>query len=214
MMKKKLAIIGAATFGDLIAHHAVTDAGYSIAGYYDDFSTKTEFNGNPILGKCDRILEDYRQKVFDSLIIGIGYTHMPARVKYYEMFKGVIPFANVIHSSSYIDPSCKLGEGIYIFPGNILDSHVEIGDNVIIANASTISHHSKIMNHTIVSAAVSIAGMVTVNECCFIGIGATIIDCITVGKGSVVGAGSVVIKNTEADSVSVGVPAKAIKYKK
>jgi sugar O-acyltransferase (sialic acid O-acetyltransferase NeuD family) len=208
----KLAIIGAGELGKLIAHHAVNDSGYELAGYYDDFVTNETFNGSPVLGKCDKIFSDHKQGIFDELMIGIGYDHMKPRSNYFEKFYPAIPFANIIHSSAYIDPSCSLGKGIFILPGTVLDFEVIIGNNVLINTGGIIAHHSKVLNHTFIAPAVQVAGLVTIHECCFIGIGATIIDCINIAKGSVIGAGSVVIKNTETNSVSVGVPAKFIKY--
>ena len=209
----RLAIIGAGELGKLVAYHAATDAGFEIAGYYDDFVKTESFNGKPVLGKCDQILADHKEKVFDQLFIGIGYDHMDVRSKYFEQFSGQIPFANIIHSSSYIDPSCKLGTGIFILPGNVLDLEVTVEDNVLINTGGTIAHHSKIGAHSFLAPAVQIAGLVMVAERCFIGIGATIVDCINVATGSVIGAGSVVLNDTEENSVSVGVPAKIVKYK-
>lgn len=209
----RLAIIGAGELGKLIAYHAVNDAGFTIAGYYDDFVTAQTFNGSPVLGKCDKVVSDHAAGLFDKLFIGIGYDHMAVRADYFNQFSSRVPFANIIHSSSYVDPSCTLGSGIFILPGNVLDFEVTIGNNVLINTGGTIAHHSKVLDHCFLAPAVQIAGLVTVHESSFIGIGATIVDCINIAKGSVVGAGSVVTKDTEENSVSVGVPAKIIKYK-
>lgn len=208
---RKLAIIGAGELGKLVAHHASNDAGYEIAGYYDDFSTAAVFNGFPVLGSPARVLPDYSAGLFDALFIGIGYARMEARIDYFSRFKGKVPFANILHSSSYIDKSCQVGEGIFVLPGVTLDFETVIEDNVLINTGGTIAHHTKIGQHSFLGPAVQLAGIITVEEGCFIGLGATIVDCLTVGKGSVIGAGSVVLANTEPGSVNVGVPAKRIK---
>lgn len=208
----KIAIIGAAELGRLIALHATNDTSYQIAGYYDDYSTSTAFNDYPVLGKTESISRDYQAKLFDALIIGIGYNQMKSRAAIFEQFKGKIPFCNIIHSSSYIDKTCTLGEGIFILPGVTLDLDVELGDNVLLNTGTIIAHHTKIGKHSFVAPGVNIAGLVNVGEQCFIGIGATIVDCLTIADSSVIGAGALVLKNTEENSVSVGAPAKAIKY--
>src|SRR6476660_8408793 len=128
----RLAILGAGELGKLIAHHAQTDSGFEVIGFYDDFIIETSFNSFPVLGNSSRILTDFGNGKFDRLFIGIGYSHMNSRAKYLSTFKGKIPFANIIHSSSYIDASCKLGEGIFILPRVTLDFGVEIRDNVLI----------------------------------------------------------------------------------
>ena len=43
-----------------------------------------------------------------------------------------------------------------------------------------------------------------------VGAGATIRQCVTIGEGAVVGAGAVVLKDVEAWSVVVGVPARPL----
>lgn len=208
-----MAIIGAGELGKLIAHHACTDAEYEVVGYYDDYQQNKTFNGLPIFGKCEKVLVDFKNGLFDQLFIGIGYTHMESRSSYFKKFKGIIPFANIIHSSAYIDSSCKIGEGIFILPGNVLDYGVVINDNVLLNTGGVIAHHSIVGSHSFVAPAVQIAGFVNVEESCFIGIGATILDCIEIGRNSTIGAGSVVTKNIIENSISFGSPAKIVRMK-
>lgn len=207
----RLAIAGAAELGKLIAYHAVHDSGYTIAGYYDDFRKDPTFNNAPILGTTASILSDFESGRFDQLIIAIGYNHMETREALFNRFKGVVPFANIIHSSCYVDSSCVLGEGLFFLPGVVLDLDVSIGDNVLINTAGSIAHHSRVESHCFLAPAVHIAGLVTIGSCSFVGIGSTVIDCIRVAPYSVIGAGSVVISDTETQSVYVGVPARKIK---
>lgn len=208
----KIAIIGAAELGKLVAIHAVKDSGYEVLGYYDDFNQDSAFNELPILGKIDQVLVDYHKKKFDAIFIAIGYNHFSVRANVFGHFKNKIPFANIIHSSAYVDSSCCLGEGVFILPRVVLDIGVTVGDNVLINTGSIIAHHSCIGAHSFIAPGVHIAGLVNVEEKCFIGIGAIVKDCINIKKSSVVGAGSLVLKDTEENSVSVGVPAKIIKY--
>lgn len=201
---KKLAIIGAGLLGKLIFHHASEN--YTLVGFYDDNAT-----GENIIGKTENILTDYENGKFDEIIIGIGYAQMDSRVRVFELFKGKIPFANVIHSSAYVDKSVKLGEGIFILPRCVIDMESELGDNVLCNTGCVIAHHSKIDNHCFLGPSVSIAGLVDIKPACFIGVGSTIKNSITIGQRSIVGAGSVVIKDIEEYTVSVGVPSKVIK---
>lgn len=208
----KIAIVGAGELGKLLAHHARAIKDYSITGYYDDFYKEAHFNGLPVLGKCDDLLPGYQRSEFDAIIIAIGYYRMAARVHYYNFFKGKVPFANIIHPSCYVDESCTLGEGICLMPGCTLDYAAEIEDNVLLNTGVTIAHHSKISKNSFLGPAVKIAGYVNVGEACFLGIGSTIIDCLKIADGSIIGAGAVVIKDTQKNSVSVGVPSKTIKF--
>lgn len=208
-----LAIIGAAELGKLVAHHAAHDSRMNIVGFYDDFNDGQEFCNYPILGKASRVIKDFEGGRFEAVFIAIGYSQMKARVKYYEALKGRVPLANIIHSSSYVDRSCQLGEGVFILPGCSLDFEAAINDNVLLNTGVTIAHHSTVGKNSFVAPGCQIAGLVTIGENCFIGVGATIKDSITIHKNSTIGAGAVVIKDTPENSVSVGVPAKVIKIK-
>jgi sugar O-acyltransferase (sialic acid O-acetyltransferase NeuD family) len=208
----RIAIIGAAELGKLIAYHAINDSNYTIVGFYDDNNTNLYFNDFPILGNTNNILFDYTQNKFDAVIIAIGYNHMKVRASIFNKLKGEIPFANVIHSSAYLDNSCTLGEGLFILPRVVIDLDVIIEDNVVINTGSIIAHHSKIGAHTFIAPGVHIAGLVNIEQQCFLGIGSIIIDCLNIRYSSIIGAGSLVLKDTEANTLSVGAPAKIIKY--
>lgn len=209
----RVAIIGADELGKLIAYHAIEDSGYEIVGFYDDFKTQLSFNGFPILGKTDVLKADFNAGNFDAIIIGIGYNHMDVRERIFESFKNIVPFANIIHSSAYIDKDCKLGEGIVILPKVAIDMGTQIDDNVLINIGTIVAHHTKIGKHSFIAPGVSFAGLINVGEKCFVGIGAVVKDCVNIANSSVIGAGSLVLKNTEENSVSIGSPAKIIKYK-
>lgn len=206
----KLAIVGAGELGKLVAHHAINDSKFEVVGYYDDFKKEDNFNGFPLLGKINDAFLHFKSDSFDKIFIAIGYAQMVARELCYKKFKAKIPLANIIHTSSYIDSSCKIGEGIFILPGCTLDFGVEIEDNVLLNTGVTIAHHTKIGTNTFIAPAVQMAGLITIEENCFIGIGAIIKDCIRIGKKSIIGAGAVVVKNTSENSTSIGLPAKEI----
>lgn len=207
----RLAIIGAAALGRQIGEHARTDKGWTITGYYDDRSVGTEFNGAPVLGSTNCVEADYARGRFDGIMIGIGYNQMAARALHFERLKGRVPFANLVHSSAYVHSSCKMGEGIFLYPGVIIDMAVQLEDNVLIHVGGSVAHDSVIGQHSYLAPGVNVAGYATIGRCCFVGIGATIIDEIAIAPNSIIGAGSVIIHNTDPNSVSVGVPARQIK---
>lgn len=207
----KIAIIGAAELGKLAAHHALTDSGVAVAGYYDDAAAGSTHFGLPVLGPLDEILADHSSGVFDHLFIAVGYKHTGLRKALYDRFSGKIPFANIIHSSSYVDPSCKVGEGVFILPNCTLDSGVTLGNNVLLNTGVVIAHHTTIGSHSFIAPAVHFAGLINVGESCFIGIGSTIINEIQIADNSTIGAGSLVLKNTSENSLSFGSPAKQVK---
>jgi sugar O-acyltransferase (sialic acid O-acetyltransferase NeuD family) len=209
---KKLAILGSGDLGQLIAHHAEEDGHYSVVGFFDDFMKEGSIIGQvKVIGKLNEVFEKYEAKKFDEIIIGIGYKHIQFRKNIFEKFFEKIPFAKIIHSSSYVDKSCKVSEGCFVLPGCVLDKGVVLNSNVLMNTASVIAHDSIIGAHTFISPSVSIAGFVNIGQCCNIGINSTIIDNVSICDNVQVGGGGVVIKNIVKSGLYVGNPVKYIR---
>jgi sugar O-acyltransferase (sialic acid O-acetyltransferase NeuD family) len=211
-MSNRLAIIGSSDLGQLIAHHAAFNCGFQVMGYYDDFN-KNSINEDslPILGVVEQIESDYKLGKFDCLMVAIGYRYMDFRESIFERFKGKIPFARVIHPSTNMDVSTKIGEGCFILPGCVLDRNVVLHENVLLNTACVIAHDSEVKAHSFLSPAVKIAGFTVISKKCIIGINATIIDNIIISEGVQIGGGTVVVKNLEERGLYVGVPARKVK---
>lgn len=209
---KRLAVIGSGDLGQQIACHATNDKQFNVVGFFDDFAEKDSIvNGFKILGNISEIEQYFDYAFFDEIIIGIGYKHLSYREKLFNKLKDKIKFATLIHSSCYIDTSCKIENGVCIFPGSVLDYNVEIKENVLINVGSTIAHDSKIESHTFLSPRVAIAGFVSVGKRCFLGISTTIINNISIVDDVQTGGGTVVIKNITEQGLYVGNPSRFIK---
>jgi sugar O-acyltransferase (sialic acid O-acetyltransferase NeuD family) len=211
-MNNRLAIIGSSDLGQLIAHHAAVNCGFNVMGYYDDFNkNQINIDGHYILGDVDQIDEDFKLGKFNCLIVAVGYKYMSFRESIFERFKGKIPFSTVIHPSTNIDVTAKIGEGCFILPGCVLDRNVVLQDNVLLNTGCVIAHDSKVFKHSFLSPAVKIAGFTEIGKKCIIGINATIIDNVTIAEEVQVGGGAVVTTNICVKGLYVGVPAKRIK---
>lgn len=209
---KRLAIIGSGDLGRLISYHAVNDRHYEVAGFFDDFKTKDDMViGHPVLGKTDEIMSVYEKGVFDFLMIGIGYKHFDSRKDFFEKYCKLIPIGRIIHSSSYIDASCEIGDGVFILPGCVLDHNVRIGNNVLINTGCCIAHDSVVKDHSFLSPGVTMAGFAEVGSCCNIGINSTIIDNVKIADRVQTGGGTVIIKDTNEQGLYVGNPARFLK---
>lgn len=206
-----LAIIGSGDLGQQIAHHAISDKHFANVVFFDDYTDKQEVNGYRVIGKTADVSRCYEAGLFNKLLIGVGYNHMGKRKELFEMFADKIPFANIIHSSCWVDSTVELGSGIVVYPGCMLDAHVRIGNNVLINAGGCIAHDTVIGQHSFLSPAVALAGFINIGEQCIIGINTTIIDNITLVPMVRTGGGTVVIKNIETNGLYVGNPAKFIR---
>lgn len=209
---KKIAIVGAGDLGQQIALHIHQDSDDNVIGYFDDFQNKgIEINKIPVLGKLKDIYNLYEEKMFDQILIGIGYNHLSFRKKVYSDLKGKVPFATFIHSTSIVDPTSEVKEGVIIYPGCIIDQRTVIGENTLINLGCTIAHDSKIGKHSFLSPRVAIAGFVSLGEQSNLGINTTIIDSLTIIDKVKTGGGTVIVKNIIKEGLYVGNPARFIR---
>ena len=162
------------------------------------------------LGTDDSIFSYSSDEV--ELVLGLGtITVSSNRRLIYEQFKAKgYYFANVIHSTAIVSPSTKLGQGIQIMAGAILQTNVSIADNTIINTGSIIEHDCMIGSHVHIAPGSTLSGGVSINDNCHIGTGTSVIQGITIGAESMVGAGSVVITNIDNRKTVYGVPAKEV----
>jgi sugar O-acyltransferase (sialic acid O-acetyltransferase NeuD family) len=205
---KLLAIIGSGDLGQQIAHHVQYSSDLKVVGFIDDFAERGSVkNRIKVIGKVNEIDLLFQQGVFDCLLIGIGYKHFALREAIFDRFKGIIPFATFIHPSSYVDPTCEIGEGVVIYPGSTLDMKVKIEDNVLINIGCNIAHDSSIGRHSFISPGVSIAGFVSVGKRTSLGIGTVVIDNIKIDDDIRTGGGAVIVKHIDQKGLYIGIPA-------
>jgi sugar O-acyltransferase (sialic acid O-acetyltransferase NeuD family) len=209
---QRLAVIGSGDLGQLIAHHTIQDGHYELAGFFDDFCAVGTLVGlGSVLGGSADVLSLFHAGRFDVLMIGIGYKHSAVRRTLFQRYQGQVPFGRVVHSSSVVDASCQLGDGIFLLPGCVLDRNVVIGDNVLLNTACTIAHDSSVAAHTFLSPRVAVAGFVRIEEYCNIGINTIIIDNLTIGPNIQTGGGTVVVKSLTEPGLYVGSPARFVR---
>jgi acetyltransferase-like isoleucine patch superfamily enzyme len=120
------------------------------------------------------------------------------------MFK--FPHQICIGSNSFINHLCS----VWASPGGT----ITIGDDVLIGPGSSLiaSNHGAAFGSLIREQAGSDADIVIGNDV-WIGASVVVTAGVTIGDGAVVGAGAVVTKDLPPYSISVGVPAKVVKYR-
>ena len=119
---------------------------------------------------------------------------------------------NIIDKSSIVQPYTKIGTGVQIHPGVIINPFAEIGDYCIINTRALIEHDDVLKDGVEVGPGAILCGQVNVGENTWIGAGATVRDKLTIGNNCIIGAGSVVVKDIPNNSVVVGNPAKFLRY--
>lgn len=201
-MAGRLLILGAGGHGRAVADLA-SECGWTVAGFTDLAP------GPDVLGRDDDVAALTGAGTIDAAVVGVGNTALDRRVALFQFLKASgVTVATLVHPRAVVSRSCRLGEGVVLFPGGVLGASVEVGDNAVIYSGVIAEHDCRIGAHAYLAPGVVLCGGVTVEACGFLGAGATILPNLTVGKDADVAAGAVVISDVPAGGKVMGVPAR------
>jgi sugar O-acyltransferase (sialic acid O-acetyltransferase NeuD family) len=176
----RLLIYGSMDFAKTAAELA-RHCGHEVAGMIDDFNS-----GPDILGTFNAVRLSHSPSDF-SVVMAIGYSDIPARWKAWKKVSSSGYHAPaLIHPSAYVADTARVGDGVMIMAGAIVDVHTEIGDLAVIWPGSCVNHDSKIGSNTFVSPNATVCGFANVGSNCFIGAGSVIADHCKVPQGSLI----------------------------
>lgn len=210
---EKIIIVGSEGHGKVIIDIIEKEGKYSIAGLVNaNPKPDSTIMGYPILGSDNDLLQ-LREKFPNCLFfIAIGDNIIRHKVKQkIEQLFPLIHFPSAIHPSAQIAKDVKIGSGVCIMAGAIINSSSTIGDFCIINTKAGIDHDNHIDQFTSLAPNVTTGGDVSIGEFSAIGISATVKHGITIGNHVVVGAASYINNNIPDNVVSYGIPGKIIR---
>lgn len=115
---------------------------------------------------------------------------------------------SVVHPRAWFSPSARMGRGVVVMAGAVVNACATIGDLAIINTGATVDHDCVIGRAVHVAPQCGLAGCVTVGDGAMLGVGTKVIPGIRIGADATVGAGSVVVRNINDAALAMGVPAK------
>jgi len=118
---------------------------------------------------------------------------------------------NAISRAAFVSARAKLGLGVALMPGAVVNAGARLGDGVIVNTNASVDHDCIIGACAHIGPGVALAGCVHVGEGAFVGAGSTVLPGIVIGNWTTIGAGSVVIGNVADHALAVGVPAEVRK---
>ena len=195
-MSKSIYIYGASGHGLVVADIARA-CGYNNIIFIDD--GENEYPS----------LEDIKKSNEIPITFGIGNNTIRAKL-YERVQKSGFEVISLIHPSSIISPSAKIGIGTVVMPSVVVNAKAVIGDGVILNTSCVIEHECIIEDFTHISPNVALSGAVKVGEFTHIGIGSNVIQGIIIGDNAVIGAGSTVVKNIDNFKKAYGNPCREI----
>jgi len=148
-------------------------------------------------------------------VVCIGNEHGYARVMTATRLESLaLKPLSIIHDTSFIERSSKLGEGALVMPGAVVHKFSNIGSYVTLNTGSIIEHESIIGDGVHLMPGSVVSGKVRIDDYATIGTNATILPYVHIGEGAYVGAGALVNKDVPPYAVVVGVPAKKLRENK
>lgn len=215
-MKPKLLVVGAGGHARSVLDIALQNAEYELVGVIDPlYGTQTHMTSMeniPIIG-TDAMLPDFLRQGISHIFIAIGENGL--RKKLYEKAVAMgFHCINLVSQYAVLSKSVKLGHGVCVMAGAVLNVNTVIGDNSIINTNCSIDHDCTVGNHCHIAPGVAVSGTVSIGDSVQIGTGACVIDGIQIEENSFIGAGAAVVTRIPANVLAVGVPAKVIKKRK
>ena len=203
----RIVIVGAGGHAKVVLESLAASGVYEIVGLTDSDQSKwgTLLGGYPVLGGDD-VLPTLRSEGVNGTIIALGDNRLRARLFERAIALG-FKMVNAIHPHSWISPSARIGDGVAVMAGAVINANAHIGDNVIINTGATVDHDCCIGNHVHIAPGCHLGGNVQVGTGTLVGIGASIIPNQRIGQWSIVGAGAVVVRDLPDNCIATGVPA-------
>lgn len=201
---KRLAILGAGGHGRVVAD-AAEASGWEVIEFFDDLWPEKNANGAwRVVGNKSTLFE--RLSDYDGVIVAIGNNKV--RWNYVtELLQRNATLVNIIHPQATISRHARLGRGVVVFAGAVINPFSHIDDAVIVNTASSIDHDCTIGHAAHICPGVHLAGGVHIGELCWIGIGSVVKEYVSIGKHCMIGAGAAVIKSLEDHTIAYGIPA-------
>ena len=187
---KNIVLIGGGGFSSEAAEIAIQN-GFNVLGYIDNSKTASSLNYLGTEYDYFKIhnSEDYIFPAF-AAVNRKGLVQRSLNLEKYKNFK--IP--SLVSKFAYVSDSVKIGKGVLVSHGVIINPESDIQDFSIINCRSTIGHNVTISKFSIISGHVFIGGSSVIGSQTLIGPGANIMHATRVGDNVVVSIGACVAR--------------------
>jgi UDP-perosamine 4-acetyltransferase len=206
-------VIGGGGHASVVIDAARVAGGPDLVGVVDADPAKrdTTILGLPVIGN-DGDLPRLRREGIEGFIIGLGHSRslgMRARLFEAAVTLGLVPI-NVLHPRAAIAASARLGQGVAVLAGAVVNAEAEVGDNVILNTGSIVEHHCQVGAHSHVAPGAILCGNVAIGPEVIVGAGARVREGLRVGTRARVGMGGVVVRDVPVGVTVAGNPARAM----
>lgn len=207
---EEIIIIGGGGHAKVVIEAVKRSSFFKPAGIIDSLLPKgTVIEGISVLGNDDHLLKVYKEGV-RNVFVAIGSVgDVSVRKKFANILSEIgFNFPCVIDKSAFVASSVKLGRGVFVAAGAVIQPAAVIGDFAIINSCASIDHDCKIGKFVHISPGSVLSGNVEVGDGTHIGTGSSVIEKRKIGSNCIIGAGSVVVNDISNNCKAFGNPCK------
>jgi UDP-perosamine 4-acetyltransferase len=163
----------------------------------------------PVLGTDEQLPRLYAEGIRQAFV-AIGDNRGRRRVTAEVEALG-FTLVNAVSPRAHVAESVRLGAGISVMAGTVVNAYTTLGNGVILNTGATVDHDCVLEPFVHIAPGCHLAGTVFAAEGVFVGIGSSVIPGCRLGRWSQLGAGSVVITDIGDEVLALGVPAREVR---
>ncbi len=208
MLDNRTVIVGYSGHAYVVAESYIANGG-NISFYADlNEAPKNPFNLIYLGFESDPNFKGWDMSL--KYILGIGDNYLREKVAILLLNKSNV-LENVIDPNAVISKSAKIGNGVFVSKGVLINAFSKIGNFTILNTGCIIEHECEIGNAAHIAPGAVLNGNVKVGDRSFIGANTVIKQGVVIGNDVIIGAGSVVINDVQNNSKLVGNPGRLLK---
>lgn len=206
-------IVGAGGFGREVYHwtkDAFPKDEYRVKGFLDDSPDPLTGFGMDvgILGSLNSAQKAYRIQKRDRFVFAIGDIDSKKQAISTLKKRGA-QFLTLIHPTTAIASTAKIGEGVIICPFVTVSDHARVEDFAMLNFYASCGHDSIVGKYGILSPYATLNGFAVLEDEVFMGTHSTVTAKVRIGRGSKISANSVAMRDAPPHSFVYGVPGKS-----
>jgi sugar O-acyltransferase (sialic acid O-acetyltransferase NeuD family) len=205
-------IVGDSPIAEIAYEYLTYDSDYEVAAFTveKEFLSTDSLNGLPIV-PFEEVQVEYDPQRF-KMLVAVGYTGLNRlRTRFCRVAKSKgYALISYVSSHAFVWRNVEIGENCFIFEDNTIQPFVKIGNNVTLWSGNHIGHHSVIEDNCFISSHVVVSGFCRIGTNSFLGVNSSLSHRTTIGRDNIIAMGAVVTKDTEAEKIYVGNPARPL----